>query len=252
MRVLLAEDDPQLAEATRLGLKRQGFAVDVAPRGPDVALAMETTTYDLLLLDLGLPGVSGLEVLRRLRTKGHETPVLILTARDAVTDRVAGLDAGADDYLVKPFDLTELAARARALLRRRAGRAAPVQVVGNLTLDHARRTAIWAAKAVTLSAREWAVLAALAERPGHVLSRAALEERLYGWGEEIESNAIEVYIHGLRRKLAADFIGTVRGVGYRLVGEGVVPPPVESRAATTTPAPATPPELPPLPPLAGE
>jgi two-component system response regulator QseB len=169
-----------------------------------------------MLLDLGLPRKDGVAVLQGLRRAGKTLPVLIMTARDAVRDRVAGLDAGADDYLVKPFDLDELAARVRALLRRRGGRADPLLRHGELTFDPATKEARVAGAPVSLSARELAVLEALLDRPGAVLSRAQLEERIYGWDDAVESNAVEVHIHALRRKLGADFIVNVRGVGYRL------------------------------------
>jgi two-component system response regulator QseB len=170
----------------------------------------------VLLLDLGLPRKSGLDWLRALRQGRNRIPVLILTARDSVADRVAGLDAGADDYLVKPFDLEELSARVRALLRRQAGRAEPELRYGNLVLDPATREATFNGEPISLSAREFALLAALLERPGGILSRAQLEQRLYGWGEEVESNAVEVHIHHLRKKLGTDFIRNVRGLGYTL------------------------------------
>lgn len=216
MRLLLVEDDPMIGESVRKGLQHEGFAVDWVRDGVGAEAAWRANPYDLLLLDLGLPRRDGLEVLRGLRRAGRDLPVLVLTARDAVRDRVAGLDAGADDYLVKPFDLDELAARVRALLRRRGGRADPLLRHGDLTFDPASREVRLAGEPVALSARELAVLEALLDRPGAVLSRAQLEERIYGWGQEVESNAVEVHIHALRRKLGADFIVNVRGVGYRL------------------------------------
>lgn len=216
MRLLLVEDDPMIGESVRKGLQHEGFAVDWVRNGVGAEAAWRANPYDLLLLDLGLPRKDGLEVLRGLRRAGRDLPVLVLTARDAVRDRVAGLDAGADDYLVKPFDLDELAARVRALLRRRGGRADPLLRHGDLTFDPASREVRLAGEPVALSARELAVLEALLDRPGAVLSRAQLEERIYGWGQEVESNAVEVHIHALRRKLGADFIVNVRGVGYRL------------------------------------
>jgi two-component system OmpR family response regulator len=216
MRVLLVEDDLMIGESARTALRGDGFAVDWTRDGKSADLALQTERYDMVLLDLGLPSRDGLEVLRALRARKDRTPVLIVTARDAVQDRVRGLDAGADDYLVKPFDLDELTARMRSLLRRSAGRAEPVIEHLGVTFDPATREVTLDDNPVALSARELAVLQALLERPGAVLSRAQLEERLYGWGEEIESNAVEVYIHGLRRKLGADFIRTVRGVGYML------------------------------------
>jgi len=214
MRLLLVEDDSMIGESVRKGLQQDGFAVDWVQDGRAAEIALETNLYDTLLLDLGLPRKAGLDVLAALRRRGNSIPVLILTARDAVADRVKGLDAGADDYLVKPFDLEELAARIRALLRRKSGRADPVVQVGNLVLNPATHEASLEGKPIVLSAREFALIQALAERPGAVLSRAQLEEKLYGWGHEVESNTVEVYVHSLRRKLGADFIRNVRGVGY--------------------------------------
>lgn len=216
MRLLLVEDDPMIGESVRKGLQQDGFAVDWVRDGVSAGEAWRANPYDLMLLDLGLPRRDGLEVLRALRGAGCDLPVLILTARDAVRDRVAGLDAGADDYLVKPFDLDELAARIRALLRRRGGRADPLIRVGDLTINPATKAVRLADEPVALSPREFALLEALADRPGVVLSRAQLEERIYGWDDAVESNAVEVHIHALRRKLGADFIVNVRGVGYRL------------------------------------
>jgi len=214
MRLLLVEDDPMIGEGVQKGLHQDGFAVDWVQDGRAAELALETSSYDTLLLDLGLPRKSGLDVLVSLRRRGDPVPVLILTARDAVSDRVKGLDAGADDYLVKPFDLEELAARIRALLRRKSGRADPVVHVGNLTLNPATREVSLDGKPISLSAREFGLIHALAERPGVVLSRAQIEEKLYGWGHEVESNTVEVYVHSLRRKLGANLIRNVRGVGY--------------------------------------
>jgi two-component system response regulator QseB len=216
MRVLLAEDDAMIGAAVRDRLRGQGLAVDwvLDGRAADAALAGEA--YDLLLLDLGLPGREGLAVLKALRGRGSTLPVVILTARDAVDDRVAGLDAGADDYVVKPFDLKELEARLRAVLRRRAGRASSVIEHGRLSLDLASHELRLDGAPVPVSPRELALLHALLERPGRILSRAQLEERLYGWGEEVGSNVVEVHIHSLRRKLGADVIRNVRGVGYRV------------------------------------
>jgi two-component system response regulator QseB len=214
MRLLLVEDDAMIGESVLKGLQQDGFAVDWVQDGRAAELAFEANPYDMLLLDLGLPRKGGLEVLAWIRRRGNLIPVLILTARDAIADRVKGLDAGADDYLVKPFDLEELAARIRALLRRKSGRADPVIQLGQLTLNPATHEVALDAKPILLSAREFGLLHALIERPGAVLSRAQLEEKLYGWGQEIESNAVEVYIHSLRRKLGAEFIRNVRGVGY--------------------------------------
>ena len=216
MRLLLVEDDAMVGEGIRQGLRQDGFTVDWVRDGRAAELALANEVYDLMLLDLGLPRRDGLEVLAGLRARGNGLPVLVVTARDAVTDRVRGLDAGADDYLVKPFDLDELAARIRALLRRQAGRAQPVVKVGRLVLDPAARSAQWDGRPVALSAREFALLSALVERPGTVYSRAQLEEKLYGWDQEVESNAIEVHIHALRRKLVPALIRNVRGVGWRV------------------------------------
>lgn len=216
MRLLLVEDDSMIGEGVRKGLRQDGFTVDWVREGPAAELAAANDVYDLIVLDLGLPRKDGLDVLAALRRQGNSIPVLILTARDAVADRIKGLDAGADDYVLKPFDLDELAARIRALLRRRAGRADAVIEHGELTLNMSTREARHRGKELALSAREFALLEALLERPGAILSRAQLEERLYGWGEEVESNTVEVYIHSLRRKLGADFIRNVRGVGYRV------------------------------------
>lgn len=214
MRLLLVEDDPMIGASVQKGLRQDGFAVDWVRDGHAAELAVAYESYALILLDLGLPKKDGLDVLATLRQRGNTTPVLVLTARDAVADRVKGLDSGADDYLAKPFDLDELAARIRALLRRQAGRAEPVIRHGELTLNPSTHEATLRGQALVLTAREFALLEALLERPGVILSRAKLEERLYGWGEEIESNAVEVYVHSLRKKLGADFIRNVRGVGY--------------------------------------
>lgn len=214
MRLLLVEDDPMIGEGVRKGLRQEGFAVDWVQDGRAAERAIDNDVYDLLLLDLGLPGKDGIDVLASLRRRGNAIPVLILTARDAVSDRVNGLDRGADDYLVKPFDLEELSARVRALLRRKSGRTDPVIRIGNVKLNPATHEVFLDGNPVSLSAREFALLQALADRPGAVLSRAQLEEKLYGWSEEVESNTIEVYVHALRRKLGQDFIRNVRGVGY--------------------------------------
>jgi two-component system response regulator QseB len=214
MRLLLVEDDPMIGEGIRKGLRQDGFAVDWVRDGQAAELALANDVYDLVVLDLGLPRKDGMEVLKGLRRKGSAIPVLVLTARDAVSDRVKGLDSGADDYVVKPFDLDELGARIRTLLRRCAGRADPVIEHGDLIVNGATRQVTLRGRDVVLSARELAVLEALLERPGAVRSRAQLEDRLYGWGDEIESNAVEVYIHALRRKLGADLIRNIRGVGY--------------------------------------
>jgi len=205
-----------IGESVRKGLRQDGFIIDWVQDGRSAESALECGTYDLLLLDLGLPRKSGLEVLKSLRQRRNPIPVLILTARDAVTDRVAGLDAGADDYLVKPFDLEELAARIRALLRRQSGRADSIIRHGDLTLNPATHEVHLQGAPVMLSAREFSLLEAFLDRPGAVLSRMQLEEKLYGWDDEIESNTVEVYIHALRKKLGASLIKNVRGVGYMI------------------------------------
>lgn len=214
MRLLLVEDDIMIGESVRKGLRQDGFVVDWVRDGQAAEIAAGDAAYQLMLLDLGLPKKAGLDVLKSLRRAGNRLPVLILTARDAVADRVTGLDAGADDYLIKPFDLEELGARIRALLRRQSGRAQPVIRLGGLTLDPATHEVRLNEQPVSLSAREFALLMAFLDRPGAVFSRAQLEEKLYGWNEEVESNTVEVYIHALRKKLGADLIKNVRGVGY--------------------------------------
>ena len=214
MRLLLVEDDALIGEGVRTGLKLAGYTVDWVKDGQSASLAIANGVYDLVLLDLGLPRKDGLTLLREVRARGDALPVLVLTARDTVSDRVKGLDSGADDYLVKPFDLDELSARVRALLRRKVGRHDPVIRHGALMLDPVERRVELDGKAVALSPREFALLHALMERPGAVLSREQLEERLYGWDEEVSSNAVEVHLHNLRRKLGAGLIRNVRGVGY--------------------------------------
>jgi two-component system response regulator QseB len=205
-----------IGQSVREGLHRQGFAVDWVKDGGAAEHALGAGTYDLCLLDLGLPRKEGLQVLKALRQRGSTLPVLIMTARDAITDRVQGLDAGADDYVVKPFELSELAARIRAVLRRREGRASPVIEHLGVTLDSTTHEVRRDGHDVQLSAREFSLLQALMEHPGRILSRAQLEERLYGWNEEVGSNVVEVHIHSLRRKLGAGFVLNVRGVGYRV------------------------------------
>ncbi len=214
MRLLLVEDDTLLGDGVRAGLTQQGYAVDWVEHAEAAQLALETGEYDLLILDLGLPGMSGLEFLTRLREAGEDLPVLILTARDAVSDRITGLDSGADDYLTKPFELEELGARIRALLRRRSGRASPVIRHGDLVMDPAAHEVTLKGEKVDISPREFAILQMLLENRGKVMSRNRLEEGLYSWNAEVESNTVEVHIHHLRRKLGADLIRTIRGVGY--------------------------------------
>ncbi|WP_054255617.1 response regulator transcription factor [Paenacidovorax caeni] len=214
MRLLLVEDDPMIGEAVRDLLRAEGYAVDWANDGDMADAALATQAYDLVLLDLGLPRRDGLAVLRDLRSRKDRTPVLIATARDGVAQRVQGLDAGADDYVLKPYDLEELLARIRALLRRAAGRAEPVYEHQGISVTPATREVLVQGRPVSLSAREWAVLEALIARPGTVLSRQQLEDKLYGWDGEISSNAVEVYVHGLRKKLGAHLVLNVRGLGY--------------------------------------
>jgi len=228
MRLLLVEDDRMIGDSLRKALRDDGYAVDWVydARAANATLASER--FDLVLLDLGLPNAQqwggGLDVLRALRARRDTTPVIVLTARDTLNERVAGLDAGADDYLVKPFELDELNARMRAVLRRHAGRGEPAMEHAGVRLDPTTRLVTLDGEPVALSAREFAVLEALLVRPGAILSRAQLEDRLYGWGEEIESNAVSVYIHQLRKKLGPDVIRNVRGVGY-YVGAREAPPP---------------------------
>ena len=214
MRLLLVEDDAMIGEAVLQALRAEHYAVDWVRDGAMADEALRSEQYDLVLLDLGLPRRGGLDVLRALRAKRNHVPVLIATARDAVGDRIAGLDAGADDYVVKPYDRDELQARIRAQLRRSAGRGEPVFDHRGVSLNPATHEAAVGGQPVSLSAREWAVLEALIARPGVVLSRAQLEEKLYSWKDDISSNAVEVYIHGIRKKLGNELIQTVRGLGY--------------------------------------
>lgn len=216
MRILLVEDDPMVGAAVRKGMQQDGHSVDWVDNAGDAAAALAAGTHELMLLDLGLPGKSGLTLLGELRRGGHAIPIIVCTARDAIDDRVRGLDLGADDYLVKPFALDELAARIRAVVRRRHGQAGGGLVFGPLRLDPASHEVELGGTPVALSAREFAILEALMERPRGVLSRTQLEDRLYGWGEEVASNAVEVHIHNLRRKLGDGLIRTVRGLGYSL------------------------------------
>nr|WP_267877406.1 response regulator transcription factor [Duganella flavida] len=214
--MLLVEDDPMIGESIEEGLRSESYAVDWVRNGGDVELALSGVGYDLMLLDLGLPGKQGMEVLRTTRARGDDLPVLIITARDGTPARVEGLDAGADDYLVKPFDLDELLARIRALLRRRVSRTRSVIEHGGVRLDLASHEATLDGQPVKLSAREFSVLRALLDNPGSVVAKAQLEEKLYGWNAEVESNTVDVYVHHLRKKFGPDFIKTVRGVGYKI------------------------------------
>jgi two-component system, OmpR family, response regulator len=219
MRLLLVEDDKMIGEAVLDLLRAEHYAVDWVRDGEMAGAALQSQHYDLVLLDLGLPRRGGLAVLAELRARGDRTPVLVATARDAVAQRIEGLDAGADDYIVKPYALDELLARIRALLRRAAGRAEPVYTHGKVAIHPATREVTVDGVPVVLTAREWAVLEPLIARPGILLSRAQLEEKLYSWKDEVSSNAVEVYVHGLRRKLGADLIQNVRGVGYMVPKE---------------------------------
>ncbi|WP_213307039.1 response regulator [Paraburkholderia sacchari] len=214
MRILLVEDDPLIGNGLRIGLRREGFAVDWVQDGDAGALALRTTVYGLVLLDLGLPNQDGMTLLTALRKRDDSTPVIVITARDSVPDRVAGLDGGADDYLVKPFALEELLARIRVANRRQAGRAQAMLVAGALRLDPARHRCWLHDQEISITAREFALLEELMRDPGAIVTREQLEERLYGWNEEIESNAIQVHVYNLRRKLGSDAIRNVRGVGY--------------------------------------
>jgi len=214
MRILLVEDDAMIGQAVLDVLRSEHYAADWVRDGEAAQSALVAERYDLVLLDLGLPKADGLSVLRALRARRDHVPVLVATARDAVGDRVAGLDAGADDYIVKPYDTDELLARVRALLRRSAGRGEPVLNHRGLELNPATREATLNGEPLGLSPREWALLEPMLQRPGVVFSKAQLEQKLYGWKDEISSNAVEVYVHGLRKKLGADFIRTVRGLGY--------------------------------------
>jgi len=217
MRVLVVEDDVMIGRAVADGLQADGHAVDWVRDGAAAELALKHGPYELAVLDLGLPRKDGFEVLKALRRARIEVPVLIMTARDAIADRVAGLDHGADDYLVKPFDLDELLARARAVVRRKAGRSTTDMACGALNVDPVKRMVTFRGEPVELSAREFAVLEVLMKEPGAVVSREKLEDAVYGWGEEVGSNSIEVHLHHLRRKLEPALIRNVRGVGYRIV-----------------------------------
>jgi DNA-binding response OmpR family regulator len=223
MRILIVEDDPMIGDAVRTSLRQDGYAVDWVRDGGSAGAALAGERFDLVLLDLGLPGKDGIAVLRDLRARRQTTPVIVITARDGIEDRIRGLDAGADDYVVKPFDLEELAARIRSALRRGAGHAEPELEAGGVRLNPSTRAVSRDGQPVLLSAREYAIAEALMLRPGAILSRAQLEDRIYGWGDEVESNTVEVHIHGIRRKLGADFIQNVRGVGYFIPKTGQTP-----------------------------
>jgi two-component system response regulator QseB len=218
MRVLLIEDDAMIGRAAGRGLRQAGFTVDWVTDGAGGEAASANGVYDAVILDLGLPRLDGMTLLRGLRARQDRVPVLIVSARDAVSDRIAGLNAGADDYLLKPFDLDELVARLRALIRRHAGAASGVLGVGALSLDPVGRNVTLDGRELTLTAKEFALLETLLRRPGAVLSRERLEESIYGWGEEVGSNAVEVHLHNLRRKIGPTVIRNVRGVGYKIVG----------------------------------
>ena len=214
MRILLVEDDRMIAAAVSVALKDAAYSVDWVEDGAAASSVLENGKHQAVLLDLGLPKRDGVEVLRRLRQAGNTVPVIVITARDAMDDRIKGLDFGADDYLVKPFDVNELLARLRAVIRRQGGQAAPVLTNGIVSLDPATHVAQRGNVAHPLSAREFALLHALLLRPGAILSRAELEERIYGWNEEVESNAVDFLIHGVRKKLGAEIIKNVRGAGW--------------------------------------
>ncbi|WP_227369338.1 response regulator [Halomonas sp. M20] len=215
MRILLVEDDPLLGDGIKIALEREGYVVDWFMRGSEAVSAIGTEAFSVMILDLGLPDMDGMQVLNRIR-QGSSLPILILTARDAVEERIRGLDAGADDYVLKPFDLQELLARLRVVTRRAEGRASQALTLGELCIDEARHWVSWQGQEVKLSRREYALLLELARHPDRVLSRPRLESLLYGWGEEVESNAVEVHVHHLRKKLDKGLIITVRGIGYRL------------------------------------
>ena len=220
MRVLVVEDDLMIGDVVGQSLRDASYAVDWVRDGAAALAALATQDYGLVLLDLGLPKKDGLEVLRALRAQGKPVPVLVMTARDALEDRILGLDSGADDYVLKPFEMGELLARMRAVIRRKSGNAAPVLSNGALVLDPATREVTCGDRTSRLSAREFSLLQALLTRPGAILSRAELEDRLYGWGDEVESNAVEFLIHSLRKKLGSDAIKNVRGVGWMVQKAG--------------------------------
>lgn len=219
MRILLVEDDPLLGEGLFSGLERENYSVDWVKNGEVALTAIDGTPYDAVILDLGLPKMSGIEVLQQTRSQGHDLPVLILTAQDAVSNRISGLDAGADDYLTKPFEFDELCARLRALTRRSRGLAEQKICYKNIEIDSAAHTVLYDNEEIDISRREFALLEELLSSAGRVLSRSHLEEKLYSWGDEVDSNAIEVHIHHLRKRFGSDLIKTVRGVGYIVAKE---------------------------------
>jgi DNA-binding response OmpR family regulator len=216
MRILIVEDDDVLANGLKVGLELAGNTVDSVSTCADARAALASPGFDAVVLDLMLPDGSGIEILAELRRCGDKLPVLLLTALDEVVDRIEGLDAGADDYLGKPFDLDELAARIRAIVRRRDGRATPILTLGGIVLDPADMSLLLDGAPINLSRREFSVLAMLMEQPARIRSKSEIEDRIYGWGEEVESNAVEVHIHNLRAKLGRDAIETIRGLGYRM------------------------------------
>ena len=216
MRLLLVEDDDLLGDAVKTGLTQFGYVVDWLKDGESARAAVKSESFEVIILDLGLPKLSGLGFLQAIRHEGNTTPVIILTARESIEDRVKGLDSGADDYLVKPFDLNELGARVRALLRRSTGRADATLHYRNVTLDPAAHAVYVDKILVNVPRREFALLQKLLENSGQVLSREQLMQSLYGWDEEVDSNALEVHIHNLRKKLNANYIRTIRGVGYMI------------------------------------
>lgn len=216
MRLLVVEDDSMIGSALQALLAKDGHAVDWAEDGASASTALRTNTYDLVVLDLGLPRVDGLVVLRDMRARGDRTPVIVATARDAVQARISGLDAGADDYVIKPYDYDELLARIRAQLRRAHGQGRSQYALDDIELDLKHRVARKAGAIVDLTAREWAILEPLVLRPGSVLSREQLEDKLFGWGHEVASNAVEVYVHGIRKKLGQQVVQNIRGLGYKV------------------------------------
>lgn len=224
MRLLIVEDDTLLGDGIRAGLTQEGYAVDWVEDGSQAELALLTNEYELMVLDLGLPKVSGLQVLKQVRTKGDDLPVIILTAQDTVEDRVKGLDTGADDYITKPFKLDELSARIRALLRRRGGRTTPLITHKNLVVDPASHSVTQDDNKVDISPREFTILQLLLDNRNKVMSRSRLEEGLYAWNDEVESNTVEVHIHHIRKKLGAELIRTIRGVGYIIDKPKIIKP----------------------------